>query len=244
MKCTQVSPERIRICVEDTGEGLSQEKIRHIFEPFNRLGRDALAEEGTGIGLVMAKRLIEMMGGSIGVESTVGKGSTFWIEMDLTTRRQAFQAANASQAPVQPQVNAPLRTLLYVEDNTANLMLVESLVERRPDLRLLSARDGNSGVEMARAALPDVILMDINLPDISGVEVLKILRKDLATAHIPVLALSADAVPRDIDKGLEAGFFRYLTKPIRINAFMATMDEALEFARAQSVRAAKEGQLQ
>ncbi|WP_168226703.1 PAS domain S-box protein [Rhodoferax sediminis] len=242
--CTQVSPERIRICVEDAGEGLSQENIRHLFEPFNRLGRDALAEEGTGIGLVMAKRLVEMMGGIIGVESTVGKGSTFWIEMDLTTRRQASQATDAPQALVQPQANAPLRTLLYVEDNPANLMLVESLVERRPDMRLLSARDGNRGVEIARAALPDIILMDINLPDISGVEVLKLLRKDLATAHIPVLALSADALPRDIDKGLEAGFFRYLTKPIRIDAFMATMDEALEFAKTQSVRAAKDRQLQ
>ena len=242
--CTEAPSGRIRICVEDTGEGLSQEKLRHLFEPFNRLGRDAFAEEGTGIGLVVAKRLVELMGGTIGVESTVGKGSTFWIEMGVTTEQQTSQATAPTQAAAQTRAMAPLRSLLYVEDNPANLMLVESLIERSLDLRLLSATDGNSGVEIARAALPDVILMDINLPDISGVEALKILRKDLATAHIPVVALSANAVPSDIDEGLAAGFFRYLTKPIRINALIATLDEALEFAKTQSVRAAIEERLQ
>jgi CheY-like chemotaxis protein len=110
-----------------------------------------------------------------------------------------------------------LRTLLYVEDNPANLMLVEDLVARRPDIRLLSARDGNRGIEIARAAQPDVILMDINLPGMSGIQALKILAEDPATSHIPVIALSANAIPRDIEKGLEAGFFRYLTKPIKVN---------------------------
>ena len=118
-------------------------------------------------------------------------------------------------------------------------MLVEDLMERRPDVRLLSARDGNSGLMIARTALPDVILMDINLPGISGIEVLKILSEDPATAHIPVLALSANAIPHDIDKGLKAGFFRYLTKPIKINEFMMTLDEALKFAKALPGRAAE-----
>ena len=124
-----------------------------------------------------------------------------------------------------------MRTLLYVEDNPANLMLVEDLVARRPDIRLLSARDGNRGVEIARAALPDVILMDINLPGISGIRALRILAEDPATAHIPVIALSANAMPRDIEKGLEAGFFRYLTKPIKVNEFMDTLDMALNLAQ-------------
>jgi len=132
-----------------------------------------------------------------------------------------------------------MHTLLYVEDNPANLMLVEDIMERRPDVRLLSARDGNNGVMIARTALPDVILMDINLPGISGIEVLNILAEDPATAHIPVLALSANAIPHDIDKGLKAGFFRYLTKPIKINEFMMTLDEALKFAKAQPGRAGK-----
>ncbi|MDP2441814.1 MAG: ATP-binding protein [Polaromonas sp.] len=249
VKCMVVSPGRIRMGVEDTGEGLSQEKISQLFQPFNRLGQEAQAEEGTGIGLVMTKRLIELMGGAIGVESTVGKGSTFWIEMDLMTEQQTSEAAAQAQTVAQAQAQAqavaqsrgpaPLRTLLYVEDNPANRLLVENLMERRPDMRLLSARDGNSGIAIARARLPDVILMDIHLPGISGIEVLKILLKDPATAHIPVLALSANAIPHDIDKGLEAGFFRYLTKPIKIDEFMAALDEALECAKAVSGPTAK-----
>ena len=127
----------------------------------------------------------------------------------------------------------PLRTLLYVEDNPANLELVEQLVARRPDLRLLSAADGTLGIEYARACLPEVILMDINLPGISGIEAMKILRADPATAHIPIIALSANAVPRDIEKGLEAGFFNYLTKPIKVNQFMDALDVGADlFAEA------------
>jgi CheY-like chemotaxis protein len=112
-------------------------------------------------------------------------------------------------------------------------MLIEDLIARRPDIRLLSARDGIRGVEIARASLPDVILMDINLPGISGIDALKILAEDPITMHIPVIALSANAIPRDIQKGLEAGFFRYLTKPIKVNEFMETLDMALEHAKVQ-----------
>ena len=136
----------------------------------------------------------------------------------------------------------PLRTLLYVEDNPANLKLVEELIARRPDLRLLSAADGNLGIEIARAYQPDVILMDINLPGISGIEAMRILRADPSTAHIPIIALSANAVPRDIEKGLEAGFFSYLTKPIKVNEFMDTLDVALKFAQTASGRAAEKEQ--
>jgi CheY-like chemotaxis protein len=123
-----------------------------------------------------------------------------------------------------------MRTLLYVEDNPANLKLVERLIARRHDMRLLSAIDGNRGVELARTCQPDVILMDINLPGISGIEALRILREDRSTAHIPVVALSANAIPRDIEKGLEAGFFRYLTKPIKVSEFMEALNVALDFA--------------
>jgi CheY-like chemotaxis protein len=121
-----------------------------------------------------------------------------------------------------------------VEDNPANLLLVEHIIENVPHLSLLSARDGNHGIALARAQLPDVILMDINLPDISGIQALKILRDDPATAHIPVLAISANAMPHDIKKGLEAGFFRYLAKPIRINEFMEALNMALEFSETES----------
>jgi CheY-like chemotaxis protein len=241
--CITSTPERIRICVEDTGEGLAADKLMQLFQPFNRLGQEANAEEGTGIGLVVCKRLIELMGGVIGVESTVGKGSVFWIELNVTAQPQpsAGAAEPTAVAQAQVQADAQLRTLLYVEDNPANLMLVEDLIARRPDIRLLSAMDGNHGVEIARASRPDVILMDINLPGISGIQALKILREDPATAHIPVVALSANAMPRDIEKGLAAGFFRYLTKPIKVNEFMDTLDAALKFAKTQSVRANKDG---
>ena len=130
---------------------------------------------------------------------------------------------------------APQRTLLYVEDNPANMTLVEQLIARRPDIRLLTAVNGTLGIDLARTAQPQVILMDINLPGLSGIEALKILRADPATARIPVIALSANAMPRDIAKGLEAGFFRYLTKPIKVNEFMDTLEVALKFAAAQEV---------
>ena len=132
------------------------------------------------------------------------------------------------------------KTILYVEDNAANLMLVEDLIARRPDIRLLTARDGNRGIEIARVSRPDVILMDINLPGISGIEALRMLAGDPITAHIPVVALSANAIPRDIEKGLEAGFFRYLTKPIKVSEFMDTLDVAMKFAKAHSARSNKE----
>ncbi len=234
VECVNKSLTRIRICVEDTGEGLAPEKIAQLFQPFNRLGQEAHTEQGTGIGLVMTKRLIELMGGTIGVESTVGKGSVFWVEMNLTTDLQplvdnAESAAEAANAQHNPTAT---HTLLYVEDNPANLLLVETLMERRPDIRLLTARDGHSGVIRARAAQPDVILMDINLPGISGIKAMQMLRDDPTTARIPVVALSANAMPSDIEKGLEAGFFRYLTKPIKIDEFMQTLDVALKFSAA------------
>jgi len=130
----------------------------------------------------------------------------------------------------QPKVRdgAAPRTLLYVEDNPANLQLVEQIIARRPDLRLLSARNGTLGIELARAARPDVILMDINLPGMSGIKAMQILHADTATQHIPIVALSANAIPRDIERGLEAGFFRYLTKPIRLNEFLEALDVALQ----------------
>jgi PAS domain S-box-containing protein len=238
------TPGRIRVCVKDSGEGLTAEKLAQLFQPFNRLGQEASAEEGTGIGLVMTKRLIELMGGVIGAESAVGTGSVFWIELDLTSERQVAVGNTAPPAAVDPQLQGTmeLRTLLYVEDNPANLMLVEDLIARRPDIRLLSARDGNRGIEIARASRPDLILMDINLPGISGIKALGILAEDPTTAHIPVIALSANAIPRDIEKGLEAGFFRYLTKPIKVDAFMETLDMALEYTKARSVRVNDRGE--
>jgi signal transduction histidine kinase/ActR/RegA family two-component response regulator len=232
VECGTTSPDRVRISIRDTGAGLPPEKMAQLFEPFNRLGQETGDEEGTGIGLVVSKRLVELMGGAIGAESTVGVGSVFWIELNATDAPSVHVEGLGSTVACRPEAleGARLRTLLYVEDNPANLSLVEQLVARCSDMRLLSARNGILGIQIARDSLPEVILMDINLPGISGLEALKILRDDPATAHIPVVALSANAMPHDIKKGMEAGFFRYLTKPINVNEFMATLNVALEFA--------------
>jgi signal transduction histidine kinase/AmiR/NasT family two-component response regulator len=241
VECTLSPPGSIRISVRDTGAGLAPEQLAQLFQPFNRLGKEAGAEEGTGIGLVVTKRLVELMGGAIGADSTVGAGSVFWIELRRTTAPQLAVLEAEGAALVRPHVphGTPLRTLLYVEDNPANLELVEQLIARRPDLRLLSAADGKLGIELARTCQPEVILMDINLPGISGIEAMKILRADPSTAHIPIIAISANAVPRDIKRGLEAGFFSYLTKPIKVNQFMDALDVALKFSQTASGRAAE-----
>jgi len=230
--CSASSEKRIRISVHDTGEGLTPEKSAQLFEPFNRLGQEASDEPGTGIGLVMSKRLVELMGGKIGVESTVGAGSVFWFELNLASEPHHAVGALESLAASHVHVkhDAVPRTLLYVEDNLANLQLVEQIIARRPDIRLLSAGEAILGIALARTHKPEVILMDINLPGMSGIQALKILREDPVTAPIPVLAISANAMPHDIKKGLEAGFFRYLTKPIDVNEFMAALDMALDVA--------------
>jgi len=239
VSCIVKPTGRIRICIEDSGQGLSAKDIDQLFQPFNRLGQEMSGQEGTGIGLVTAKRLIELMEGAIGVESDVGNGSVFWIELNLTHERQEVIEAVESEviAPVKVHDASKWRNVLYIEDNPANLMLVEDLIARQPDIRLLTATDGNRGIEITRASLPDMILMDINLPGISGLQAMKILREDPATMHIPIVALSGNAIPRDIRKGLKAGFFRYLTKPINVSEFMNTLNVTLKFAKDQSARA-------
>ena len=222
----------VRVTVQDTGQGLAAADLDRLFEPFNRLGQAQGREEGTGIGLVVSRRLVELMGGSIGVRSTVGEGSAFWIELqpDETVAAGASAQPAPLSLPAALDPALPRRTVLCVEDNPANLKLVASLLARRADLRLISAQDGRTGVELARRDRPDVILMDINLPGMSGVTALGLLAGDPATSHIPVVAVSANAMPRDVEKGLAAGFFRYLTKPIRLTAFETTLDEALDAA--------------
>jgi PAS domain S-box-containing protein len=229
VECLAKPPEHVRLSVADTGMGLTEEKLAQLFQPFNRLGQEGGTEQGTGIGLVVTKRLVEVMSGAIGVESVEGVGTMFWVDFVATTPPQFEIAQNDSvTSPQLPAYSArPLKTVLYVEDNPANLKLVAMLIGRRPDLRLLIAENGNLGVELALTRVPNVILMDINLPGISGFKALSILRKDSVTSHIPIIALTANAGERDIDKGMEAGFFKYLTKPIKVNELMEALDMGL-----------------
>ncbi|NRR29257.1 response regulator [Oxalobacteraceae bacterium] len=237
--CSLAAPGLLRLSVQDTGHGLRPDQLQLLFQPFNRLGQEAGSEEGTGIGLVVTKRLVELMGGSIGASSSAGVGSMFWIELRTTTpvpsRLDGETALALVTAPELPQERA---TLLYVEDNPANLKLVEEIIRFRPDLRLLSAPDGHLGIELARAHLPDVILMDINLPCVSGLDALKLLRKDPRTAHIPVIALTANAMPRDIERGLAQGFYRYLVKPLNIDEFTEAINSTLALRANQSINTA------
>lgn len=236
VRCSTTAGQRLRISVQDTGQGMTPGQLAHLFEPFNRLGQEKLAEMGTGIGLVLCKRLVKLMDGHIGVDSAAGQGSDFWFELPLALG-EATQPATAQNlaldgelAVALPQI-PPVQTVLHVDDNPSNLELVAQLLAQRPQHRLLSASHGRLGLEFARVHSPAVILMDINLPDLSGTEVLEMLRADPATAHIPVIALSANALPQEIQSGLEAGFFRYVTKPIQVHEFFNTLDEALLFSQ-------------
>ncbi|MEQ1743726.1 MAG: PAS domain S-box protein [Candidatus Nitrotoga sp.] len=230
--CIENTPGRVRISIEDSGAGLHPEQIAQLFQPFNRLGQDSGSEEGTGIGLVLSKQLVELMGGTIGVRSTVGVGSVFWFELNLVAEPRFLMEEAETTALVQlPVLNgAQPHSLLYVEDNPANMQLVEGIISRYPDIQLLTAVNGQDGIEIARKSQPSVIMMDINLPGITGLEVLKILRADPITAHIPVIAISANALPLDIEKGLKAGLFLYITKPIKVKEFLEAVNMALEFA--------------
>ncbi len=232
VECVNAPTGQIRISVKDTGAGLSPEMLAQLFQAFNRLGKEATAEEGTGIGLVVSKRLVELMQGKIGAASNVGSGSVFWIELthDKDAHSEYIKAATTKHdslpipKPVRPSV------VLYVEDNPANLQLIEQLLGRLPDMQLLTAKNGSDGIDLAISCVPDVILMDINLPGISGIETMRILQRNPITAHIPIVALSANAMQLDIVKGLAAGFFKYITKPINVNEFMETLNFTLEFA--------------
>ena len=235
IECAPHAGGRVRISVRDTGVGLDAEQLALLFQPFNRLGQEGGTEEGSGIGLVVTKRLVELMDGNIGVSSAPGEGSIFWIEL------RVVDAVPIPAAPVLPRPDlagalldnsAPV-TLLYVEDNPANLTLVEEIVRYCPQLQLLTATDGRLGVEMARTHLPQLILMDINLPHVNGTDALKLLRADPRTAHIPVIALTANAMPGDVERSMALGFYRYLTKPINLDEFTEAINSTLAYVAQQ-----------
>jgi signal transduction histidine kinase/CheY-like chemotaxis protein len=237
VECEPVPGGMARVTVRDTGPGLRPEQVAALFQPFNRLGQEAGTVEGTGIGLVVTKRLVELMGGRIGVNSTPGLGSEFWIE--LKHSHDAPAVADTDRVPLtprDPQALPHMPLLLYVEDNPGNLRLVEEIVAFRGDLRMLSAPDAQLGIELARAHLPQVILMDVHLPGLSGTDARALLAADPVTRHIPVIAVTADAMPRARAQGMEAGFFQYVTKPIHVGKLNEAIDAALVAAQSATLQ--------
>jgi PAS domain S-box-containing protein len=216
--------ERLRISIADTGIGIPAEKRDSLFIPFERLGAEHGAIEGTGLGLALAKRLVEAMEGTMGVESTLGEGSMFWLELPIT--ESPVHRAELMDAPPPPMVEHDRgHTVLYIEDNLPNLRLVERLFERRPSLTLRVASSGAAGLDMARQNPPDVVLLDLNLPDMEGRDVL--LRLHEQSAQTPVIVLTADATPGQRTRLEEAGAFAYLTKPLDVRKFFEVLDRAI-----------------
>lgn len=220
LDCQPADQGRLRISVRDTGNGLPESRRAEVFVPFNRLGAEGGAIEGTGIGLTIAKQLIELMDGRIDFDSEVGKGSTFWFELPLADEGAMAAEIQAAKSPLADGAETSemqAKTLLYIEDNPANMSLMQHIVGRMPRFKLFTAHNAELGLELAVSKQPDMIIMDINLPGMNGLEALKHLQQDPLTQTIPVIALSANAMPRDIERGLAAGFANYLTKPIRVN---------------------------
>jgi PAS domain S-box-containing protein len=231
-----VRGEQVALRVRDSGRGMTPEQMRHLFEPFNRLGRRSEGPEGTegsGIGLAIVKALVEGMGGSVQADSTAGEGSVFELRLVQACAEaragalgEAGVPAPALAAAAEPGPAAVPRraTLLYVEDNPVNALIIGELLQRRPDLQLHVAADGASGVQRAMALRPDLVLLDMQLPDMDGLEVMRRLRAEPALAQVPVIALSANAMPEDIEQALRAGMSDYWTKPLDFAAFLAAMD--------------------
>jgi signal transduction histidine kinase/ActR/RegA family two-component response regulator/uncharacterized membrane protein len=222
-----VADGKLRISVTDTGSGLTAAQTAQLFSAFNRLGAENGSTEGTGIGLVITKRLTEMMGGQIGVHSVPGQGSTFWIEFVRDQARQDAPRASSTQPGALSSAAGKGHEVLYIEDNPANLRLVALALAHRPHINLHTAHEPELGIELAQAKRPDLILLDINLPGINGFEVLRRIRINPRLSRVPVVAVSAKAMPGDVERGRAAGFDEYLSKPIDIEQLLATVDRFL-----------------
>ena len=208
-----------------TGQGIAPESLLRLFQPFERIGAEQTAIEGTGLGLAHSKALAERMGGRIGVDSTLESGSSFWLELRRSAEPTSTCDPNQSFQVVAEPTRRWSARCLYVEDNAANLRLVERALERRPGVRFLSAMLGRVGLDLAREHHPDLIVLDLNLPDIGGDQVLAALRAEPLTRGIPVLVLSADATQRQRQRLLALGAQAYLTKPLDVRNFLATLDD-------------------
>jgi CheY-like chemotaxis protein len=220
--------------VRDTGIGIPAANVSRLFTPFDRLGAEQLGIEGTGLGLALSRRLAQAMDADIGVRSVEGSGSTFWIDLprdESLLGRLAAVERDVTPARAIRGVTAT-RRILYVEDNLSNLTLVQRVLDRRQDIELIPAMQGGLALELARLHRPDLVLLDLHLPDISGEEVFAQLRQAADCRDIPVVVLSADATQGQIDRLLAAGIDAYITKPLDVKPFIAIVDAVLERKRA------------
>ena len=234
---TQSEQGHTRVSVRDTGAGIPVEKLARLFTPFDRLGAEQSAVEGTGLGLALCQRLVQAMSGSIGVNSTLGTGSTFWL--DLPQSKSPLQTLADSRAPSVTEPFADeFRRILYIEDNFSNVTLVDQMLAERPGIELMTAMQGRVGLELARQHAPDLILLDLHLPDMPGWQVLAQLKADQLTREIPVVVISADATAPQINRLLSAGARAYLTKPLDLTEFFRVIDETLSLAEATNEQAA------
>jgi PAS domain S-box-containing protein len=227
--CDKTESGMLRVAISDTGIGIPEGRMTELFQPFNRLDAENSGIEGTGVGLTITKKLVEMMGGSIGVDSVSGEGSTFWFDLPLTEKgkTQGIEADDKYDASEPELTPSDRRTLLYIEDSPSSLRLMEEVMEGVEDIKMVSARTAELGLDMAKTMMPDIIVMDIMLPGIDGYEALKHIQSSKLTNHIPVIALSAYAMEPDIEKGMEAGFYSYLTKPIDIRKTINVIRDVL-----------------
>jgi PAS domain S-box-containing protein len=216
----------MRIVVEDTGTGIAEEKLSRLFTPFDRLGAESTSVEGTGLGLALCQRLMHAMNGTIGANSAPGKGSTFWVELACAqSPLEQVASGKLNGAHFNDVVDLRKRTILYVEDNLSNLTLIEQMLAEEPETKLITAMQGQLGIELARQHAPDVILLDLHLPDLPGWEVLSRLKRDDSTSDIPVVVISADATSRQIKRLMAAGASAYLTKPLDMQEFFRVIEE-------------------
>jgi CheY-like chemotaxis protein len=211
----------VRISVADTGIGIRPENIPHLFNPFERIGAENTATEGTGLGLAVVKKLVDAMGGSVGVSSTPGEGSTFWIEFPLTNGQTTHLESTDAYGVTNTGLSDLQGTILYIEDNISNIELVEQILFAHcPNIRLISNMNGKEAVRMAKEYTPDLILLDLNLPDIHGSEVLDLLRIDPETGNIPIVVISADATAQQLERLKRKGADDYLTKPLDVKELL------------------------